>query len=63
MPLVRWWSTKSSAERWGVATVVLLAIAAVAWLALWQPLTRDIAALRVANARDAAALVEARHGR
>ena len=58
MPLVRWWSTKSSAERWGVATVVLLAIAAVAWLALWQPLTRDIAALRVANARAAAALVE-----
>jgi len=60
MPLVRWWSTKSPAERWGVGTVVLLAIAAVAWLALWQPLTRDIAALRVANARDAAALVEAR---
>ena len=59
-PLARWWSTKSPAERWGVGTVVLLAIAAIAWLALWQPLTRDIAALRVANARDAAALVEAR---
>jgi len=59
-PLARWWSTKSSAERWGVGTVLLLVIAVVAWLALWQPLTRDIAALRVSTVRDAAALVEAR---
>lgn len=59
-PLARWWLTKSSAERWSFGTVALLAIAAVGWLALWQPLTRDIAALRVANAHDAATLVEAR---
>ena len=39
---------------------MLVAIATVAWLVLWQPLARDIAALRVANARDAVALAEAR---
>jgi type II secretory pathway component PulM len=60
LPLARWWSAKSSAERVLIATVAFLAIVAVGWLALWQPLTRDIAALRVANAREAAALAEAR---
>jgi type II secretory pathway component PulM len=60
VPLARWWSVKSSAERLLVGAVALIAIVAIGWLALWQPLTRDIAALRVANARDAAALAEAR---
>lgn len=59
-PLARWWSVKSRAERWIIGTVALLALVAVGWLAIWQPLGRDVAALRVANARDAAALAEAR---
>ena len=60
VPLARWWSAKSSAERLLVGAVALIAIVAIGWLALWQPITRDIAALRVANAREAAALAEAR---
>jgi type II secretory pathway component PulM len=40
--------------------LALLAIAAFAWGAIWQPITRDIALTRTANARNGAALVEAR---
>ena len=60
VPLARWWSAKSSAERMIIGAVTLIAVAAVGWLAVWQPLTRDVAALRVANAREAVALAAAR---
>jgi type II secretory pathway component PulM len=59
-PLASWWSVKSSGERRLVAGVAALALALSGWQLLWQPLVRDIAALRTANARDAATLAEAR---
>ena len=59
-PLSRWWSSKSGAERRIVAGVASLVIAAVAWWVVWQPLTRDIAVTRQANARGMVALAEAR---
>lgn len=59
-PFMRWWSAKAPRERMLVGGLALVVVATVAWLALWQPLLRDIAALRVANARDAAAIAEAR---
>jgi type II secretory pathway component PulM len=59
-PLSRWWSSKSGAERRIIAGVASLAIAALAWWVVWQPLTRDIAVMRQANARGLVALAEAR---
>ena len=59
-PVARWWSTKSSVERRIVAAVTLLAVAALAWGAVWQPISRDIALTRAGNARNSAALAEAR---
>ena len=58
--LARWWSAKPSSERSLLVCAATIAVAIVAWLGVWQPLARDIAALRVANARDAVALAEAR---
>ena len=59
-PIARWMATKSPAER--RTTVVLLGVvlAAVLWAALWVPLTRDIASLRLARTANAATLAEAR---
>jgi len=59
-PLASWWAAKSRGERRLVAGVAALALATVGWLLMWQPLVRDIAALRAANAREATALAEAR---
>ena len=59
-PVARWWSSKTPGERRNVLGVALLAIAAFAWWVIWQPMTRDIAISRVANARNAVALAEAR---
>jgi type II secretory pathway component PulM len=59
-PLAGWLATKSRAERRIVTGVLILATVAVLWAAVWQPLIRDTAALRVAHATNAAALVEAR---
>jgi len=59
-PLARWWTAKSATERLLIGAVALLAIIVVGWLALWQPIVRDIAALRVANARETTALGEAK---
>jgi type II secretory pathway component PulM len=59
-PLARWWTAKSATERLVIGTVALLAIVVVGWLVLWQPIVRDIAALRVANARETAALAAAK---
>lgn len=58
--LSRWWSSKSSAERRIIIGVASLLIAALAWWVVWQPLMRDIAATRTANARGIIALSEAR---
>jgi type II secretory pathway component PulM len=44
--LVRWWAAKSRGERRIVAAIAALALAAVGWLAIWQPLQRDLASLQ-----------------
>ena len=59
-PLSRWWSSKSRAERRIVAGVATLVFVAFAWGIVWQPLTRDTAVTRTANARAVVALSEAR---
>ncbi len=59
-PVARWLATKSRAERRIVAAILLLVGIALLWAALWQPLTRDMAALRIAQAGTAGALADAR---
>jgi len=59
-PVAGWLATKSRAERRILATILLLVGVALLWAALWQPLTRDMAALRIARAGNAATLADAR---
>jgi type II secretory pathway component PulM len=59
-PLASWLATKSRAERRIATTLLLLVGIALLWAALWQPLLRDTAALRLAQAGNAAALADAR---
>jgi type II secretory pathway component PulM len=59
-PLARWWSSKSGGERRILAGIVLLAVGSLAWWVVWQPLLRDSAVTRAANARGSVALAEAR---
>jgi type II secretory pathway component PulM len=56
----RWWATKTGVERGLTIAVAALVIAALAWIGVWQPLTRDLAALRAAQPLETAALVAAR---
>jgi type II secretory pathway component PulM len=58
-PVAKWLATKSRAERRILAAILLLFGIAVLWAAFWQPLTRDMAALRVAQAGHAVALADA----
>ena len=49
-------ATKSPVER-RIAVILFVVVAvALLWTALWQPLTRDVASLRLARATNAAAL-------
>ena len=59
-PVASWLATKSRAERRIAAAILLLVGVTLLWAALWQPLTRDMAALRVAQAGNAATLADAR---
>jgi type II secretory pathway component PulM len=59
-PMSQWWSSKSHGERRILAGLALVVAAALAWWAVWQPLNRDIAAMRAANTRGGVALAEAR---
>jgi type II secretory pathway component PulM len=59
-PVANWLATKSRAERYILAAILLLFGIAVLWAAFWQPLTRDMAALRIAQAGNAATLADAR---
>jgi type II secretory pathway component PulM len=59
-PVASWLATKSRAERRIVATILTFLGIALLWAALWQPLTRDMAALRIAQAGSAATLADAR---
>jgi type II secretory pathway component PulM len=59
-PVANWLAAKSRAERRIVAAILLLVGITLLWAAIWQPLTRDLAALRIAQAGTAAALADAR---
>jgi type II secretory pathway component PulM len=56
-----WWSAKAPRERRLLAALFGIAVATVLCMWLWQPMTRDIAAMRIAQGPTAAALVDARH--
>jgi len=59
-PVARWMAGKSPAER-GIAVTLFVAVAAaLLWVMVWQPLSRDTVALRVARAANASTLAEAR---
>ena len=60
-PVASWLATKSRAERRIAAAILLLVGMALLWAAFWQPLMRDMEALRVAQAGNAATLADARH--
>ena len=57
--LVRWWAAKGPAERRIVIAIIALVMAAVGWLAIWQPLQRDLATLHVSVPAQRSALVNA----
>jgi len=59
--LSRWWAAKTPTERRIVAALALLIAAASGWLALWQPLQRDLHALRVAVPAERSLLADAQH--
>ena len=59
-PFTRWMGTRSPAERRLIVGLLAIVAAALLWVTLWLPLTRDLAALRLARASNAAALAEAR---
>jgi len=59
-PVARWMAGKSPAER-GIAVTLFVAVAAaLLWVMVWQPLSRDTVALRLARAANASTLAEAR---
>ena len=60
-PVARWLAEKTDGERRIVAVILVVVVLALSWAAIWQPLVRDAAAIRVARDGDAAALVAARH--
>ncbi len=59
VPVARWWSAKNDGERRVVAVLALIVGGCLAWWAIWQPLERDVGALRVAAARNKTALAGA----
>ena len=59
-PAARWLAGKTTGERRAVAVLLVVTAAALLWLALWQPLVRDTAAMRAVQADGAAALAAAR---
>jgi type II secretory pathway component PulM len=59
VPVARWWSAKNDGERRVIAVLALVAGTCFAWWAIWQPLERDIGALRMAAARNKMALAGA----
>jgi type II secretory pathway component PulM len=54
------WSGLSLRDRRIVTVVAAIAAAALAWSAVWQPLQRDVGAMRAAAPREAAALRDGR---
>ena len=58
--LAQWWQVRSRGERRTVAALAILIAVAIVWLAVWQPLARDIDRLEQRAAADRALLTEAR---
>jgi type II secretory pathway component PulM len=58
--LDRWRSARTPRELRVIAALAVLVVAVTAWLALWQPLQRDLAALRATVPAERGALVQAR---
>jgi len=59
-PVARWLAGKTRTERRIVAATAAAVGIAVLWLAVWEPLRRDVDALRATHAVSAAELVAAR---
>ncbi|HZQ60976.1 MAG TPA: type II secretion system protein GspM [Casimicrobiaceae bacterium] len=59
-PLVAWWRSKSPGERQLAAALAALIVLVVSWLAVWEPLQRDVRRLRMDNRATQAALAQAR---
>ena len=58
--LAQWWQVRTRAERAALVLAGLIAALVIAWIFVWQPLTRDIARLERQVARQRAELAEAR---
>jgi type II secretory pathway component PulM len=56
--LSRWWATKSAGERRLVVAFAAAVGVALAWLVVWQPVQRDLDALRGNAAAERAALAQ-----
>jgi type II secretory pathway component PulM len=59
-PVARWLAGKSPGERRVAVAIAVVAGLALLWVAFWQPLARDTAALRASRPGSAAALASAR---
>ena len=57
--LVRWWAAKATGERRIIAALGALVVTAVGWLAIWQPLQRDLATLQVSVPAERRGLMNA----
>lgn len=58
--VARWLAAKSAGERRAIVATLIAAIAALLWMTVWQPIVRDVDALRAARLGNAAALTSAR---
>lgn len=58
--LAHWWQLRSRAERRSLAALAGVVALAVLWLAVWQPVVRDVDRLGSRLAGERAALAEAR---
>lgn len=58
--LARWWQVRSRGERRTLAALAVLVSIAILWLAVWQPMVRDIERLEQRAAADRVLLAEAR---
>lgn len=59
-PVARWLEAKSPTERRLVATIAALVVGVTAWALVWQPIVRDVDALRAARPASEAAQAAAR---
>ena len=58
--LDRWRSARTPRERRVIAVLAVFVVAVAGWLGVWQPLQRDLAALRTAVPAERAALAQGR---